>query len=636
MKTVRLLLALALVLFLPSTALAEERILAFLSDIEVQSSGDLVVTETIRVRAEGDAIRRGIFREIPTVYDGGLFRNVQVPFEVLGVERNGQREPWATESMSNGVRIRIGDADVMLDPGVHDYRIRYRIGRQLGFFDDFDELYWNVTGTGWRFPIDVAEARVRLPAPADFGDRHVYTGLQGARGTNAAVVSESEAEIVFRTTAPLAPYEGLTIAVAWPKGIVTPPKAEERLVWWLGDYGPPAAGLVGLASVVFYYIHAWRVAGRNPRAGTIVPIFAPPDDLSPAGMRYVTEMGADNRGFAAALIDLGVRGHLRLVEGEKRLLSKPKTTIEKRAGGSPLAAAEAAMLAALFSGGDSIVMENENHQRFSDAQSALAKDLKKRYEGKLFLRNFGWSLRGLAVMTAAVWLTAVAVLMTSPAGDPRSLGVALLSALCGLGAFWLLNRPEGSRAAGLGAKLLAGLLVLAAIVLGAITIGLALGQGRILPLLIPLLALPVVVSAFWWMHAPTRTGRAVLDRIAGFRQYLSITEEERLQRMHPPEKTPELFEKYLPYAIALEVENEWADRFAGVLATASVAAQGHAMGWYSGHSDPWRDPGGFADRVGSSLSSTVASASTAPGSSSGSGGGGSSGGGGGGGGGGGW
>jgi uncharacterized membrane protein len=138
------------------------------------------------------------------------------------------------------------------------------------------------------------------------------------------------------------------------------------------------------------------------------------------------------------------------------------------------------------------------------------------------------------------------------------------------------------------------------------------------------------------MAAPTREGRAVMDRIAGFQHYLSITEEDRLETLHPPEKTPSLFERYLPYAIALEVENEWAGRFAGVLAAAAASGQAGTMGWYSGHSDPWRDPDGFANQMGSSLASTISSASTAPGSSSGSGGGGSSGGGGGGGGGGGW
>lgn len=130
----------------------------------------------------------------------------------------------------------------------------------------------------------------------------------------------------------------------------------------------------------------------------------------------------------------------------------------------------------------------------------------------------------------------------------------------------------------------------------------------------------------------------MMDRIAGFKQYLSIAEERRLEALHPPEKTPELFERYLPYAIALEVENRWAERFAGVLA--SAAAAGAAVGtasWYSGQGNVWDNPGGFASDVGSSLASTVSSASTSPSSSSGgSSGGGSSGGGGGGGGGSGW
>ncbi|HEX8378939.1 MAG TPA: hypothetical protein VF619_00145, partial [Allosphingosinicella sp.] len=120
------------------------------------------------------------------------------------------------------------------------------------------------------------------------------------------------------------------------------------------------------------------------------------------------------------------------------------------------------------------------------------------------------------------------------------------------------------------------------------------------------------------------------------RHYLSVAEEERLQTLHPPEKTPELFERYLPYAIALKVENDWASRFTSVLAAAAASGQTRSMSWYSGGSDPWNDPGDFADSVGSSLASTISSASAAPGSSSGSGGGGSSGGGGGGGGGGGW
>jgi len=165
--------------------------------------------------------------------------------------------------------------------------------------------------------------------------------------------------------------------------------------------------------------------------------------------------------------------------------------------------------------------------------------------------------------------------------------------------------------------------------------GEALISGWFAPMLFPALALPLVVSAFFWIAAPTREGRAVLDRIGGFKQYLSITERERLDRMNPPQDTPELFERYLPYAIALGVENRWAERFAGILAAASAQGQ-QGFGWYSGSNSPWHNPGSFVSTVGSSLASTISSASTAPGSSSGSGGGGFSGGGGGGGGGGGW
>jgi uncharacterized membrane protein len=157
-------------------------------------------------------------------------------------------------------------------------------------------------------------------------------------------------------------------------------------------------------------------------------------------------------------------------------------------------------------------------------------------------------------------------------------------------------------------------------------------------MLSPLLALPLVISAFWWMAAPTREGRTVMDRIAGFRRYLAVTEENRLEVLHPPEKTPALFERFLPYAIALGVENKWAGKFASVLAAAAAdqSQQGQYMTWYVGSQTPWTDPGRFASAMGGALASSVASAATAPGSSSGAGGGGFSGGGGGGGGGGGW
>jgi uncharacterized membrane protein YgcG len=635
----------ALALLWPAAAAADERILHFLSDVSAQADGSLDVTETIRVRSEGVQIVRGIQRDFPTRYRNRLGGEVRVGFEVLGVQRDGRDEPWKTMPEGNGVRLRIGNPEVHLVPGEHVYSIRYRTTRQIGFFADYDELYWNATGTGWEFPIDVAEARIQLPRPVHFGDRAVYTGPQGASAANAETISESDGEIHFRTTVPLGPKEGLTVAVAWEKGVVAPPAPPSAARLWLRDYAPPVAGLLGLLGLLAYYFHAWRRAGRDPKPGTIVPIFTPPDGLSAAAMRYIAEMGADSRAFAAALVELGVGGHIRLVEEEGGFFRRDKTRIEKTPGRTTLPDAEAAMMATLFAGSDSILMEQKNHSTFSGAKGMLEKALARQHEGRLFVRNRIWAVRGLVLMVAALALPAAILLLSAPDDYGRNdiliAVAALLLPAVALGLYSLSHGTASAKA--VAGKMFAAFLGVIGLVAGIVTVGnaiesvLAYGDmRRLIPLFLPLLALPVVLSAFWWMAAPTREGRAVLDRIAGFRQYLSVAEEERLEALHPPEKTPELFERYLPYAIALEVENDWASRFTSILAAAAASGQARTMGWYSGDSDPWNDPGDFADSVGSSLASTISSASTAPGSSSGSGGGGSSGGGGGGGGGGGW
>lgn len=632
----RLLLPLlaALALLWPAAASAEERILHFLSDATVGADGTLDVVETIRVRSEGLEIRHGIQRDFPTRYRNRTGGEVRTGFEIADVQRDGKAEPWRTMRYGNGVRVRIGDAGYDLPPGEHVYEIRYRTTRQLGFFESYDELYWNVTGNGSTFPIDVAEARIRLPRDVPFGERAVYTGPQGSRDDNAQIVSEAPGDIRIRTTAPLGPEEGLTVAVAWEKGVVSPPPASAAARTWVQDNSPLAAGALGLLGLLAYYFHAWRRAGRDPKAGTVVPIFAPPDGLSAAAMRYVTRMGADNRAFAAALVELGVGGHLRLTEEEGGFFTRGKTTIEKTVGRTILAEPEASMMSRLFAGGDSILMEQKNHATFSGAKDALEAGLKRNYEGRLFVRNLVWAYRGLALMLAALALPAAAVLLSAP-GDfgRRDLALAVAALLMPLAALGLYAIGRGlATAKAVLLKMLAALLGVIGLVAGIVTIGNAFETGRVVPLLVPLLGLPVVLTAFSWMAAPTRDGRAVLDRIAGFRHYLSVAEEERLETLHPPEKTPELFERYLPYAIALKVENDWASRFTSILAAAAAAGQTRTMGWYSGNSDPWNDPGDFADNVGSSLTSTISSASSAPGSSSGSSGGGSSGGGGGGGG----
>jgi hypothetical protein len=235
----RIAIALLVVAAAIAPAQAVERILRFVSDVEVQSNGDLAVTETIRVQAEGNQIRRGILRDFPTTYARPDGSRVVVGFDVTSVTRDGASEAWTTEGMANGVRVRIGRAEVTLSTGPHDYVIHYRTTRQIGFFADYDELYWNATGTGWTFAIDSAEARITLPQAVPFRQSAFYTGPQGARGQDAVVVA-ARPLIVFRTTKALPAGSGLTVAAAWAKGVVAEPTASQETGWWLQDLLPGA------------------------------------------------------------------------------------------------------------------------------------------------------------------------------------------------------------------------------------------------------------------------------------------------------------------------------------------------------------------------------------------------------------
>ena len=632
---IRALLYLFALIALPAAALAEERIAAFGSTVTVNKDASLDVVERIFVDAENVSIRHGIYRDFPTRYTIPNGGRMKVDFTFVDAKLDDGPVESSIERMHNGVRIKLGSADSYVAPGRHLYQIHYRVTRELGFFKDYDELYWNVTGNGWDFPIDRAGVLIRLPEPVKFGQRAFYTGPQGSTASYAEVTEEKPGEITIVTTQPLGPREGLTVAVAFPKGVVDAPSETQKLGWWITDMLPMALAGLTLLGVIAFLVHAYRRVGRDPPEGTVVPLFAPPDDLSPAAMRYVVEQNLDNRAFAAALIDAGVKGHVILGEDKGFLMFGGEKYIEGAAGAkAPLPSPEQETIAALVGPGERLELDNKNHSRFSGAKSKLESAYKARFEGTLFHRNHKWVGFAVLVWLAGAYATALALALSDGVFPSPILLGAPVAAI----AAFLVYRIGKSSESGVATclfKLVATLLALIALGLAMGTIVGALSSGRWQPIVLVLLGLPIALSAFFWISAPTKEGRAVLDRIAGFKQYLSITEAERLDRMQAPRDTLQMFERWLPYAVALEVENRWADRFHGQLAAAAAAGQ-QGFAWYHGSHSPWTDTGDFVGSIGSSLSSSISSASTAPGSSSGSGGGGSSGGGGGGGGGGGW
>jgi hypothetical protein len=554
---------------------AAEEILSFHSDLRIQADGSLEVTETIEIRAEGYEIRRGIVREFPTRYRDRLGNLVQVDFELIGVERDGQPEPHFIERVANGVEINTGNDDFLTVPATYSFRLRYRTTRQLGFFDDHDELYWNVTGTGWIFPIQKASASVRLPREVSIADLAAegYTGPQGAVGRDLVAEVLGPDEIRFATTRPLGIGEGLTIVASFPKGLVAEPTDMQRLLWLLSDNRGVLIALVGLILLLIYYAMTWSRVGRDPHPGPIFPHYRPPSGHSPAGLRYLRRMGYDQRCFAADLVEMGVKGHVVIHQEKSGLREVWRLERQPAADRTSLTPSQAALLRLLFSKGDSLVLTNKQASLVGSAQTAHTQSLTQLYQPRYLITNSG-----------KLWL---------------GIGFSVLYG------WWAWN----------------------------------VAGGHGLPVMLVLLGLAVVAHMLfaWLLKAPTPEGRRLLDEIEGLKLYLSVAERDELKSLPgpgsdaPPVLDAERYEALLPYALALDVEDAWTRKFTLAVGAAAAAAAAGGIHWYRGRGAR-SDLSRMSRSLGHTLSRQIAASATPPGSSSGGGGGGSSGGGGGGGG----
>jgi uncharacterized membrane protein YgcG len=555
-----------------SAALADERILGYDIEVRVDKDGALDVTERIAVRAEGSQIRRGIYRDFPTRYRDRYGNRVVVDLKVLSLLRDDAPEPWFTEDRDNGVRINFGNDNFLPVPAEYTYTLRYRTTRQLGFFEDHDELYWNAIGTGWAFSIDRGTVDAYLPAPVEVDKLSAegYTGYQGSKGQDyrAEIVEPSHAR--WQLTRPLQPSEGFTIVLSFPKGLIAAPSVAQRFAWMLKDNRGILVGLLGLILLIVYCAREWSRVGRDPRRGVVIARYEPPAGQTPASLRFLLRMGYDMRCFSSEVLALAVAGCLRIVRDKG--FFKDEWRLE-RAGvppeGSP--PPQRALFARLFKDGSpTLVLKNTNASTVSSARSAHSNAIDKAMEPRYYKQNNGSIGKGI-----------------------------LIGAVPALLAFWLAGNAGKP----------------AVIVIGVLMVITLLVFGRL-------------------VKAPTAEGRKLMDEVEGLKLYLSVAERDELARMQGPDAPPALddkrYEMLLPYAVALEVEEAWTEKFTAAVGAAAAAEATRRIGWY--HGGDVSDLGSLSRAIGSSLTSQIASSSKAPGSSSGSGGGGSSGGGGGGGG----
>jgi uncharacterized protein (TIGR04222 family) len=581
----------------PALAAPSESISSYDTAIVVGDNGRLKITETISYDFGGNA-RHGILRKVPVRFRYDDTRDRIYPIDDLSVSMDGRSVPVRRSSEGDFTVFKIGDPNHTIT-GAHTYTIGYTVRGALNHFPDHEELYWNVIGGEW--PVAIATATATVSGPAEIQRVECFTGPTGSR-LGCAEKSSDGASASFRD-ANLGNGSGMSAVVAFPAGTVAntapiltdrhDPSAAFRITPATvgGAAGLGLAGVAGAIAIGWLVGRDRRYIGplpglvpepgepeierRKPLIGAppVSVEFVPPDDIRPGQVGTLIDERADVVDVTATIIDFAVRGHLHIAELPRAGTWDTQDWLltKQTDGDTAFLPYERALFDALFNGRDEV--------RLSELKYTFASDLgqirEKLYQDMVGQGWYRWS--PATTRKLARWC-------------------AFLLVLAAVGITFLLAKFTHAALVGIG-------LLVGAVVLWAVA-------GRF----------------------PARTGRgsAALERVRGFRLYVSTTEAEQL-RFAEREK---IFSRYLPYAIVFGLADRWARIFADLAAVRSDGRSG--LYWYSGQ------PGWtmlyFSQSIGSFTTVTTGTIATTPPSASGSSGfsGGFSGGGGGGGGGGSW
>lgn len=470
--------------------------------VTVQPDSTIDVTETLTVNFQG--LWHGIYRSIPIEYRGSMDLNYTLFIEPEGVtDENGNRLKYeiSRHGAYKQFKIYVPDAEDTTKTVV----IHYKVLDALRFFPDHDELYWNVTGNETDAMVQSASARIELPAGVTGLHAEAYTGGYGERGQDATVnVSGNVVEI--QTQRPLAYHEGLTAVVGWDKGFTHPPSALAKTIQFLRSNWPFFIPIV----VFLFMAWFWYSKGRDPRRNPISVQYEPPDQMSPAEAGTLVDNEVAMRDITATIIDLAVRGYLKieqqdqsealgLVHHKKFIFHRIKAASEW----TTLKPHEQELLSAFFDDGAS-------------DQVSLT-DLQNRFYVHLpAIRNRIFD----GLMTGKYY---------SRRPDKMHQGYLVGGIIIIIGSFWVAGALSNALGISFLTVLLAGILT------------------------------GIIVAGFGhFMSARTEAGERELEKVLGFEDFLGRVEKDQIERI---EKTPEMFEKFLPYAMALHVEKKWATAF---------------------------------------------------------------------------
>lgn len=549
------------------------------ADIKIYEDSKIIVKEIIDV--EFHMLRRGIYRDIPYIYRDDLGKRIKTPLKVMNVEdEKGKQWKYITSRQGGIISIRIGDPDKHLR-GKQTYVITYSVDNVILFLPDRDELYWNVTGNGWDAPINNASATVTLPPAKEIKNKWAscYTGGFGSKESKCSYKITGDS-IEFKSR-DLNPYEGLTIAYGWDKGLIKKPDGYNRLIWELKDnwiFSLP------LLSFLFVFL-LWYFGGRDPKVSESVAVqYQPPiymsNALTPAEIGVLIDEKLDMRDITASIVGLAVKGFIKIEEKELFALDETNEITKN--------VLKFAKKLSLFDNFDYV--------------------LKKIKEPDASLTEFEQKLMGALFKSGKT--ISISELRNKFYKNIPDLNKIIYKCLVSKNYF--KRNPDMIRAA----YIIAGFIIsVLGLILGVI-VSASIGERAILAGI--LIGVPLFVFARF-MPAKTVSGARALIDVKGFEEFLSRAEKDRLERM----KDENLFEKYLPYAIALNVVDRWASAFEGIYQKPPEwYSSPRGLGVFSTNN--------FASRIDgamSKMSAAMASAPRSSGSGGASGGGGSSGGG---------
>ena len=432
-------------------------ILSFDTDLAVQADGALLVTERIEADFQGES-KHGIYRDIPLQTQDrlGIKRSIRISF-LQALDEQGR--PWEVKLTREGVyrRIRLGSEGAVYNEQ-KTFKLSYRVERALGQFPDHDELYWNVTGNNWAVPMWQVRAVVRLPAAVSGRLRSVaYTGAYGSTGQEAMITTAGDNALQFGVSRPLGPFEGLTVVVGWPSGVVAMPGRAQKLRWFFQDNWPLAIPL----GVLLLMTWIWWNFGRDPARQPVPVQYEPPENLTPAEAGALADDNVDLRDITATIVDLARRGFLTIEElkGKEYIFTRRAAAAD---GTSPY---EKQLLKFLFQNGQTVQLsdlENKFYQHLSGLRTALFEGLAERgcwWSRPDRIRQFWWGVAAAVFFfgmfgvsasadpglpLAASALSAVIIALFAPFMPRKTLrGVRLAEKVAGLEEF--LRRTDEDR-----------------------------------------------------------------------------------------------------------------------------------------------------------------------------------------------